>query len=225
MQARFRVGEKVGPFVVVSDTFIERANGTFVETMKDSGGNQRVTVSQPFDTSFRHVMDRRPIGRPVLVPYTVRHPATVKGVAGQHATWVDVSGSPVDYWRLLCDWWVPEDLTIIEHDVEARPGIFERFGWCPEPWCYFRYSNHTDANAAAWHFGILGCTRFRRQLIAAVPDAVTGLDERWRDWHEMSTGLGMTLREAGYEPHVHEPPVDHHRMMDVGGVVAAMGQR
>ena len=220
MQARFRVGEAVGPFTVVSDTFREVAPGSFVEVMKDSGGNQRTMFSKWRDTSY-HVVQYRQMGQNVLVPYTVWHPATQEGVAFQHPTWVDVSGSDYDYWRVLCDWWILDDLTIIEHDVQARPDIFESFEDCPHPWCYFRYDNHTPENAEAWHWGILGCTRFRKELIEAVPDAVVGLDERWRDWHEMSTGLGMKLREAGYEPHIHEPPVNHHRMMNLGGVQEA----
>jgi hypothetical protein len=220
MEARFRVDEKVGPFTVVSDTFTEGPPGSFVEIMKDSGGNQRVTFSQWQDTDY-HPLSYRHMGQNLLIPFTVKHPATEAGVEGFNPTWINVSCTDYDYWRVLCDWWLLEDLTIIEHDVQASPEIFEELKSCPEPWCYFHYSNHTPENSEAWHYGILGCTRFRKELIEATPHAVTGLDERWRDWHEMSTGLGMALREAGFEPHVHGV-VDHHRMLDVGGVVAAM---
>jgi hypothetical protein len=85
-----------------------------------------------------------------------------------------------------------------------------------------KYSNHTPENAEAWKFGILGCTRFRSRLIKKVPNALSDLQWRYRDWHVLSTGLGMTLREAGFYPHVHGV-VDHHRMMDQGGVAVLMG--
>lgn len=159
----------------------------------------------------------------VIVPFTVRHPETEAGVSPD-AEWIDVSGSIYEYWNALRDYWLPgHDLTIIEHDVQARPEIFEEFEACPEPWCYNRYDNHTPENAEAWHWGILGCTRFRKELIEAVSDAISATEERHRDWHYISTALGQRLRSEGYAPHVHEPPVNHHRMLDVGGVQTAMG--
>lgn len=216
MQALFRVGEQVGPFEVVFDETHER-NGWFVETMRDSGGWQRIMHLRVQDTSYHSVAER---DGNLLVPFTVRHPTTEAALSGHYPSWVDVSGSPYDYWRVMCDWWQGDDFTIVEHDVAPHSEVFEEFRWCPEPWCYFRYSNHTVENAHAWHYGILGCTRFRKELIAAVPDAVTSTEERWRDWHYLSNSLGMALREAGYEPHVHGT-IDHHRMMDLGGIVEA----
>jgi hypothetical protein len=48
------------------------------------------------------------------------------------------------------------------------------------------------------------------------------MEWRYRDWHHVSTGLGKTLLKARFEPHVHGI-VEHHRMMDQGGVSVLMG--
>ena len=218
-QALYRVGESVGPGTVVSDEFTVHEDGRTIEHVVTSWGQEMLMHGREEDASYHEVF-KRPFDAPILVPYTVWHPFTWGGV-GPSATWVDVSGSRFDYWRVLCDWWNGEDLTIIEHDVQASPAIFQEFTDCPEPWCYFHYSNFTPEDIEAWRWGILGCTRFRKELIGSVPSALMDMDERWRDWHYCSTGLGKTLREAGFEPHIHGV-VNHHRMMDVGGVVAAM---
>ena len=212
----YRVGELRGPFKVVFDSFEYLDNGRTLEIVRDEMGNGSTTLGYDDYRDYFPVAKRDGF---ILVPYTVRHSLTEQGVPAW-ADWVYVGNSPYDYWRLLCDWWT-EEFTVIEHDVRATPEIFAEFEACPEPWCYFHYSNHTKENAEAWRYGILGCTRFRDEIIQAVPTALTELGWRFRDWHVLSTGLGMTLREAGFEPHVHGV-VDHHRMMDVGGVVKAM---
>lgn len=58
----------------------------------------------------------------------------------------------------------------------------------------------------------LGCTRFRAELIAAVPDAVSSIPTDGWDWHNLCDGLGGNLRRAGFSHHWHFPPVRHHRM-------------
>jgi len=219
-QALYRVGEPVGPGTVVSDELTIHEDGRTIEHVVTSWGQQMLMHGREEDSSY-HQVSPRPEGASILVPYTVRHLATEAGVVGHDATWVDVSGSKFDYWRVLCDWWKPRDFTIIEHDVQARPSIFEEFAACPEPWCVFPYSNHTNADAEAWR-NMLGCTRFRKEIIEAVPFAVGNCQERWRDWHYTCDGIGFNLREAGFTHHWHGPAVRHHRMMDMGGVVFAL---
>jgi len=214
----YRVGEPRGPFTVVSDSFEILPSGRTVETVVDSGKNRATTYGWDDDREYYQVCQRE---GSLLVPYTIRHKATEAGVPSS-ASWVYVGNTKYDYWRVLCEWWKPQDFTIIEHDVRANPDIFLEFERCTEPWCTMKYSNHTPENAEAWKFGILGCTRFRSRLIKKVPNALSDLQWRYRDWHVLSTGLGMTLREAGFYPHVHGV-VDHHRMMDQGGVAVLMG--
>ena len=57
----------------------------------------------------------------------------------------------------------------------------------------------------------LGCTRYRKELIAAVPDALLSIPADNWDWHNVCDGLGNNLRAAGYSHHWHEPWVSHHR--------------
>lgn len=214
----YRVGEERGPFIVTESVFEVLPGGRTREYVKDSGGNYSTTFGWDDDREYLQVCKR---DGSILVPYTVRHSLTEEGVPSS-ASWVYVGNSPYDYWRVLCEWWQPKEFTIIEHDVHASPEIFEEFAACPHVWCTFRYSNHTEENAKAWEFGILGCTRFQAQLIKKVPTALSALEWRYRDWHALSTGLGRTLREAGFEPHLHGV-VNHHRMMDLGGVSVIMG--
>ena len=186
----YRVGELRGPFEVVSVTFDLLPDGRYLEVVKDSMGNGSTTLVKDEKREFYSVSPR-PFGSSILVPYTVRHPKTEAGLEGQDATWVNVSGSPYDYWRGLCEW------------------------------CTGTYSNFRPEDIEAWKYGILGCTRFRSELIQSLPNALRDLGWRYRDWHVMSTGLGIALRESGYEPHLHGT-IDHHRMMDVGGITEAV---
>lgn len=212
----YRIGEERGPFIVTESKFEFLGNGRTLEYVKDSGGNFSTTYGWDDDREYYPICQRT---GDILVPYTVRHASTERGAP--NATWEYVGNSDYDYWRVLCEWWKPRDFTVIEHDVEASPEIFKEFDACPHVWCTFRYSNHTPEDAKAWEFGILGCTRFRAAIIKKVPNAATGMEWRYRGWRVMSTGLGRALREARFTPHLHGI-VDHHRMMDRGGVAVLM---
>jgi hypothetical protein len=212
-----RVGEQRGPFTVTEVTFDVLPGGRTREFVRDSGDNYATTFGWDDDREYYQICQRE--GN-LLVPYTIRHKMTEEGVPSS-ASWVYVGNSPYDYWRVLVEWWKPREFTIIEHDVKASPEVFEEFAICPHHWCTFKYSNHSEENAEAWKYGILGCTRFSAYLIKHVPNALKDLDWRYRDWHVLSTGLGMELRNAGFEPHLHGI-VDHHRMMDRGGVAQLM---
>ena len=213
MPALFKVGEAVGPGTVVSDEFGVSEDGRTIEHVVTSWGQQMLMHGrelESYDRLHRHAPSQ---GDHVIYPHTVVHESTLEG-APPNAEWINVAELPIAYWSALCDFWGPWNLTVIEHDVQARPDIFTEFEECTEPWCYNRYDNHTEANADAWHWGILGCTRFRKELIEAVPNAMTDIEPRHRDWHYTSTALGQNLRAAGFEPHIHGI-VNHHRMMDL----------
>jgi hypothetical protein len=148
----------------------------------------------------------------VLVPFTARHIDTLAG-APPEAEWVYVGETAHSYWECLSEYWERgDDLTIIEHDVQARPDIFASFADCPHPWCLFPYDNHDRSDSEAWR-NALGCTRFRGELVRAIPDAVTSIPEQHRDWHNLCDGIGSNLRAAGFTHHWHwDLPVRHHRM-------------
>ena len=219
MEPRYRVGEKMGPYIVESVEWIDNHDGTFLEKIINSGRSVFQVLHRPPEPPRLFLLPPTTDQTRVVIPYVpnykhadLRHPLTV-AAAPMTAHWVDVSGSTWNYWSLLRNAWDPNhDLFLIEHDVEAREDAVAEMESCPELWCFSQYHHFSPEDAEAWHWGILGFTRFRSQLISALPRLIVDLDVRWRDWHEMSTGIGMKLREAGYAPHVHEPPVFHHRM-------------
>lgn len=148
----------------------------------------------------------------VYVPYTKVLPQVVKG-APPFAVWVDVSSDPEAYWGLLLDLWDrQEDFVILEHDVVFQRGILGKFSVCPDPWCLHPYSpacpcgnprcRETEQNN-------LGCTRFRAELMVAVPDAVNSIPIELRHFSRLCDGLAANLREAEFDHHFHEPGVSH----------------
>ena len=146
---------------------------------------------------------------PVYYPHTAVLPEIAEA-APVNATWVNVAASPLSYWAAMASWWERgETFAVVEHDVVARPDVFTSFEDCPEPWCLYGYGNMCHpACQEAWR-NQLGCTRFRAEIIAAVPDAVLGMEPHLRDWHNMCDGVGNALRAAGYTHHWHYPAIEH----------------
>lgn len=159
----------------------------------------------------------------VAVPFTADRlrGETIDAVlaAGKHAgalvrevTFWDVSGSDTAYLETLALLWADEeDFVIVEHDVVPDLTAFLELGVCTSPYCCFPYAWTTCVGPA------LGCTRFRRELLRTVPDAVEqaaripsayGRPGHWRqlDVHLMRNVLRDT---HAWQPHVHLPPVEH----------------
>ena len=161
----------------------------------------------------------------ILIPYTARHLDTLAGAPAQ-AEWVYVGDDNEAYWRTLCDFWNSgDDLLILEHDVVCRPDVLAQFEECPEVWSAFGYSDMCHPECMEAWGNAFGCTRFRKELMADVPDAVTSIPEGYgRDWHNLCdyvsgvTWLGRparpgSSRDAGYTHHWHGPAVTHHKMV------------
>lgn len=147
-----------------------------------------------------------------VIPYTRVHPLTVAG-APKDALWVDVSAHPDAYFALLSDLWAhTQTFALLEHDVVCRPDVMAAFEECPEPWCAFGYDDICCRSCMDAWANTLGCTRFRSDLIRAVPDAVSSIPAGERDWHNLCDRLGERLRAAGFSHHFHEPWVEHHHM-------------
>lgn len=214
MQPLYKVGESTAfgyvpsNFTVVSVEQTVLEEGNILERTVDSGNN--ITVmdrGMEQDVSY-HPVDHPPRTEGVFAPYTYDRPSAVEALP-DGAQRVNVSGSEYDYWRVFCDYWEPSyDLTIVEHDVVIRPDVLEAFNTCPEPWCAFPYDDHSPADAEAWA-NMLGCTRFRKEIIEALPATLKAVEERFRDWHYLCDGIGRILRTAGYTHHWHGPAVHH----------------
>ena len=145
----------------------------------------------------------------VVVPFTYRHPLTV-AAAPPEAEWRNVSASPWSYWEVLCEVWARgESFVTLEHDVLWSEAV--RAGldcWCS--WAVHPYEGFCHIECmTAWRAS-LGCTRFTRDLVRAVPDAVSNLEPRKRDWHNLCDGIAENLHTAGFSGHWHFPAVEHH---------------
>jgi hypothetical protein len=185
--------------------------GATIRTMVMPSGNATVRVDKD-----GHNEPPRPAPRrsdiAFYVPYVNVHPATVAG-APADAVWVDVSSSSDAYFGALYGWWARgETFAIIEHDIVCRPDVVQGFEDCPEPWCVYGYNDICCPGCMEAWANELGCTRFRRELISAVPDAVSSIPTEGWDWHNLCDGLGSRLRAAGFTHHWHAPAVEHHHM-------------
>lgn len=159
-----------------------------------------------------------------LVPFTERHPQTEAG-APSSAEWVDVSADDDAYWRVLCEWWARgETFMVVEHDVICRPDVIDQFLDCDEPWCAFPYDDMCHWGCMEAWANTLGCTRFRSELIAAAPDALSSIPLEQRDWHNLCDSIAgnkiggvdtlplrpHSVRAAGFSHHWHFPAIYHH---------------
>lgn len=120
-------------------------------------------------------------------------------------TYVDCSASETRYHEELQRYWdTGEDWVNVEHDIVIDDWVLPAFEACPEPWCVAIYEL-----AGGFVPGVLGCVRFRAQLMAALPDAMrqagasdnTGVPER--AWWRTDVRLDRILRDEGYLPHIH----------------------
>lgn len=157
------------------------------------------------------------------VPFTVRNDEVTEA-APPGTIFVDVSDGPDAYWGALRDIWAKGgDFAIVEHDVVVGPDVLAQFATCPEPWCVFGYDPicHPECQEA-WR-NQLGCTRFRAEIMAACPDALSSIPKSRRNWQNVCDEIAgdkiggvdqptlrpRSLRAAGFTHHWHFPPVRH----------------
>jgi len=150
----------------------------------------------------------------ILVGYSQLRPE-VRAALDRHADGCDViyhdcSASNEAYHEFLDEHWqIGLDLVVIEHDIVIDERVIPEFQACPKPWCGFGYEVGVG-------YGVyLGCTRFRRQLLDAVPDAFDLVQQERQSgvppkaWYRLDVRLDAVLREHDFEPHLHMPPVRH----------------
>jgi hypothetical protein len=150
----------------------------------------------------------------VIVPYVDLAPETYRAVKD----WPGLELYPIDpadvtaYCRLLQQVWAAgETFCVIEHDILPHRTVYYDFVHCPHDYCAFPYPWTTQIGPA------LGCTRFRAELLAEIPDAMDQVAEMPSVWgppgHYRQVDVYLmrrVLRNAhGRQPHVHLPPVEH----------------
>jgi hypothetical protein len=141
----------------------------------------------------------------VIVPHTYR-PSTVLAcceAAGVEPELHDVSGSPLGYWRLMCEVWADQqDCILIEHDMSFPPETIAALIDCPEPWCL-----------ATHEFQL---TRWRGEFMRKTAGAFASLPMPFRHWFVLSTAFQAQVVNERSHPHraaainPHDGP-DHSR--------------
>jgi hypothetical protein len=131
----------------------------------------------------------------VIVPYTQisRDCAECLERFAPHAERVYVGGDPLDYWRLMCwVWGDREDFAVIEHDTLFDADAITALETCSEPWC-------SELN----YFQM---TRFRREMMEALPDAFEAIRPSWRHWTALEAGVHDAFEEEFGGLHRHLGP-------------------
>lgn len=196
------------------------SDGSRLEVITHEGGNQTVLVStRKFG---EHLLPPTPEPRlgdvQWYVPYAAIHQPTVEA-APRDAIWIDVSASDTSYYgALLGVWERGETFALLEHDIICRPDVVEEFENCPEPWCIYGYADICHPQCMEAWANAMGCTRYRAELMEAVPDALSAIPPEGWDWHNLCDGLGRNLRAAGFTHHWHDPWVKHDRIQGQAAV-------
>lgn len=160
----------------------------------------------------------------VIVPYTIAGEPGVE--RGLHATceqalsrfapdaeMIYLGTRPDAYHDLLEELWAAgQSFLLIEHDIEIHQHVLTEAEACPEPYCSWPYGIGYPADPVTV---ALGCTRFSAEIIDAVPDLMSMLPVR--DWRRQDCEIAPRLKAAGFEPHVHDPPVLHHHAYPAPG--------
>lgn len=183
----------------------------FVEPLSSGNWRMRVTPAEGFLLGPPKPEPRQGEVQ-WYVPYTQVHPKTVEG-APSDAIWIDVGAGPdAYYWALREIWARGESFALLEHDVVCRPDVIEAFEADPALWITCPYDTYCHSECReAWR-NQLGCTRFRAELIEAVPDAMMFTEPELRVWTNVCDGLGRSLRNAGFTHQWFFPEVRHHQM-------------
>lgn len=153
----------------------------------------------------------------IICPYTQLHDATVDALsehaAGHDVRYVHVGDHDEQLFEVWQDVWAArEDVIWVEHDIKIHAGVIPGFEACEFPWCAFAYPYpYGNSNP---YFGT-GCARFRGELMAAFPDMIDRVGERFgphhppRHWCSIDGFQQLELAGRGYLQHHHHPPVAH----------------
>jgi hypothetical protein len=152
----------------------------------------------------------------ILVGYTDLRPEVSEALDryavpyGHTIAYEDCRPSTDRYHEALAqEWRAGADFAVVEHDIVIDQRVFPAFEACEEPWCGFGY------DAAVGYKVMLGCTRFRSELVQAVPDLLelcaseTQSGVPARAWYRLDVRVDEVLRRRGYTAHLHMPPIRH----------------
>jgi hypothetical protein len=133
---------------------------------------------------------------------------------------VNIVGHPKSYPAILRDVLLSgDDVCIVEHDVESRPGFLVTLEQCPEPWCFFAYDffvpyeqavHQPTVNSAPLgvNFAPLGHTRFRGGVGEDIRSTLES-DFFQATWVSRDTFVAGVLVAMGYTAHRHPGKAIH----------------
>lgn len=135
---------------------------------------------------------------------------------------MDVGRDPFAYARLLEQMWADgESFLIVEHDVQLTPRALRQALHCACWWSAAPYTGQGQTHRqASLIVQSLGCVRFRRQIIEAVPGAISransGQDAASSicppgHWKCLDGRILSSLGIEGFKPHQHDEVPHHHR--------------
>lgn len=176
----------------------------------------------------------------ILFLHTHLHPEVTAAVErhAPGADWRWVGADDRAPWREVRQHWgAGDDLVFIEQHAVIHAGIIPGFRDCPAPWCTQLSEVVLPGN---WTYEAFSAVRFRQEMMAQVP--VTEIEAGWGScgvcgpdgqsgtmpspsgpgcWRHMDGAVITPLREHGFAPCVHEPPVFHWKVHRNGGVPCA----
>lgn len=150
-------------------------------------------------------------------------PATAAALA-EHAPGAQIvripAGDITRPWRDYAARWATDDLVVIEQDIIIHADVIPQFEACPEPWCLFPFRHY--AQGGGWMKDGIGCNRFRREFMEAVPvEAVEAQGgscnrcngENRQCWAHLDGRTREAGEAAGFRIHVHWPSVGHRDVL------------
>jgi hypothetical protein len=128
----------------------------------------------------------------IIVPYTELSQGTARCLdrLAPQAERIYVGDSPTRYWEVLRDAWADgESFILIEHDLEFDDKALSALEACPRPVC----------TVAGW----FRLTRFRSEMMRAIPDVFESLRPSERHWIPMEWQARTRMERAGFGLHSH----------------------
>lgn len=120
-----------------------------------------------------------------------------------------------------------EDVCIVEHDNESRPGFLKGLEMCPQPWCFHAYDfggqtyeqaceqGHPESAPLGGGFAPLGHTRFRAGAAEPIRETLES-DFFARTWVARDTFVAGAMNLLGLMAHRHPGKSIHHHQYAVG---------
>jgi hypothetical protein len=140
---------------------------------------------------------------------------------------VDLGPEPTAYGDYFTRRWAAgRSFVNVEHDVVPWPGAIDQLVRCPEPWCHFDYTDHTDVDKMnEFRPAIFGCVKFGARIIAATlgvwtvrrqlgSEGFAWPDGGWLgrgepEWRTLDSFFWLYAADRGWRPHLHHPAVEN----------------